>query len=93
MDAPRQLRSRRVFRRDGVEPCIVPLPQDHRFAAEAWQKPPFNLFYQGFLLHQQWWHNATTGLRGMPRQEQAVLEFAGRQLLDLFSPPTSSSPP
>ena len=32
------------------------------------------------------WHNATTELRGLPEQEQQVLTFSGRQLLDLFSP-------
>ncbi len=28
------------------EPCIEPLPQDRRFAADAWQQYPFNLIYQ-----------------------------------------------
>ena len=36
--------------RDGVEPCIVPLPQDRRFAGEAWQNPPYDVIYQAFLL-------------------------------------------
>ncbi len=67
-------------------PCIQPLPQDHRFDHPDWHRPPFNLIQQAFLLTQQWCHAATTGLRGMPRQEQDVLAFAGRQLLDLLAP-------
>ncbi|NYS80171.1 polyhydroxyalkanoic acid synthase [Halomonas glaciei] len=67
-------------------PCIAPLPQDRRFRDPAWRYFPYNLLYQGFLLQQQWWHNATTGLRGLsPHHEQAV-EFGARQWLDVFSP-------
>jgi polyhydroxyalkanoate synthase subunit PhaC len=48
--------------------CIEPLPQDKRFAGEGWHKWPYNLVHQAFLLHQQWWHNATTGIRGVTKQ-------------------------
>ncbi|HEY6993244.1 MAG TPA: alpha/beta fold hydrolase [Xanthobacteraceae bacterium] len=66
--------------------CIEPLPQDKRFVGEAWQKWPYNLIYQGFLLHQQWWHNATTGVYGVTRQHEDMVAFAARQILDMFSP-------
>lgn len=66
--------------------CIEPLPQDKRFSGEAWQSWPYNLMYQSFLLNQQWWHNATTGVRGVTKQHENVVEFASRQLLDVFSP-------
>src|SRR6516162_8654005 len=35
--------------------CVEPLPQDKRFAGDAWQRWPFNTIYQGFLLTQEWW--------------------------------------
>jgi len=66
--------------------CIEPLPQDHRFTDPAWSKPPFLYIYQAFLLQQQWWHNATTGLRGVSAQNERVVAFVARQLLDIVSP-------
>ncbi len=69
-----------------ADPCIAPLPQDRRFAGDAWQTWPYNFIYQGFLLQQQWWHNATIGVRGVTRQHENVVEFAARQMLDMIAP-------
>lgn len=77
--------------RCGVDPsatgcAIEPLPQDQRFNGDAWKQWPFNLWSQGFLFTQQWWHNATTGVRGVTPQHERVVEFASRQLLDMIAP-------
>jgi polyhydroxyalkanoate synthase subunit PhaC len=68
------------------EPCIEPLPQDHRFDDPAWHRWPFNLIHQAFLLQQQWWYDATTGVRGMSLHHEEVVTFMARQLLDTVSP-------
>jgi polyhydroxyalkanoate synthase subunit PhaC len=69
-----------------TKPCIEPLPQDHRFVVGDWKNWPLNLIYQSFLLQQQWWHNATTGVRGVSKQHEQMVEFVSRQILDVFAP-------
>jgi len=66
--------------------CIEPLPQDHRFRAPDWGQLPYSLWYQAFLLLQQWWHNATTGVEGVSDHHRDVVAFSARQVLDVFSP-------
>ena len=65
---------------------IKPQAQDRRFARPEWEHPPFNLMAQAFLLGQQSWHNATTGMRGVAKQNEAIVEFSIRQMLDVLSP-------
>jgi len=77
---------RHALHLDGAEPCIEPLPQDRRFINDAWRKPPYDMIYQAFLLSQQWWHNATTGVRGVTRKHEKMVAFGARQFLDMVSP-------
>jgi polyhydroxyalkanoate synthase len=78
--------SRFVLTGGDCECCIEPLPFDKRFDGDEWQQWPYNFIYQGFLLQQQWWHNATTGIRGLSKQHESMVEFASRQMLDMCSP-------
>ncbi len=75
-----------AFSPTGGVDAIEPLPQDRRFAYEAWSRWPYSLYAQSFLLTQQWWHNATTGVRGVAPANERIVEFMARQALDIFAP-------
>ena len=67
-------------------PFIAPLPGDARFASAEWQKFPFNLLHQSFLLGEQWWNYATKEVRGVSRHHQDVVGFSARQFWDMVAP-------
>ena len=88
MDAKRFSEAARHFFSPGQGPwsLIKPQAQDKRFDRPEWENPPFNMMAQAFLLSQRWWHNATTGVRGVAKQNEAIVEFSVRQMLDVLSP-------
>ncbi len=69
-----------------TSPCFRPFPGDDRFEDDAWQKWPFNVMHQWFLLNQEFWADATTDVEGLSRHEENALSFVSRQILDHFSP-------
>ena len=66
--------------------CIEPLPHDHRFDHDGWQRWPYNMMHQSFLLTQQWWYNAACDIDGVTEREAHVVSFVTRQMLDIVSP-------
>jgi polyhydroxyalkanoate synthase len=76
----------RVAQGEPYTDCIEPLEQDSRFRHADWHEWPFSASYQAFLLCQQWWHNATTGVHGVSPHHAQLVNFMTRQFLDLWSP-------
>ncbi|KFI08503.1 poly-beta-hydroxybutyrate polymerase [Massilia sp. BSC265] len=65
---------------------VQPLAQDKRFNGPEWHAWPYRQISQGFLLTQQWWHRATTGVRGVSQHHTDVVSFVARQMLDSLAP-------
>jgi len=70
----------------GPAPCVAPQQNDHRFTSPAWQRQPFALVEQGFLLTEAWWQAAATGLPGVSHAHERMVAFTVRQMLDVVSP-------
>jgi polyhydroxyalkanoate synthase subunit PhaC len=70
----------------GGEPPWQAGPRDPRFRSEMWHMSPFDWLVQLFLGTEAWWHEATTGVRGVTRHHEQLAEFFARQWLDVFSP-------
>jgi polyhydroxyalkanoate synthase subunit PhaC len=67
-------------------PCVTPAAQDKRFVKPQWQQQPFQAWSQAFLLWDQWWHEASTGVRGVARHDEEVASYVIRQAVDTASP-------
>lgn len=66
--------------------CIKSERYDHRFDDESWNNFPFNVYAQGFLLMQDWWQKATSGVIGVSRHHEDIVQFMTRQWLDMIAP-------
>lgn len=71
---------------DMATPDRQPLPQDKRFSDPAWRAAPYSAFARGFLLTQQWWQCATSGVPGVGRHHEQRVSFGARQWLDTCAP-------
>jgi polyhydroxyalkanoate synthase len=66
--------------------CVEPRPQDKRFSPHEWHSPPYSNIAQSFLLQDEWWTEAMTGVRGVSRHHEDVVAFTMRQWVDMWSP-------
>jgi polyhydroxyalkanoate synthase len=68
------------------DPVAETPAHDPRFKHQSWQRPPFNILSQGFLLSREWAAEATTGISGVTRDHEATVGFLAHQFLDAVSP-------
>jgi polyhydroxyalkanoate synthase len=66
--------------------CVEPRPQDKRFSPHEWHTPPYSDLAQSFLLQDEWWTEAITGVRGVSEHHEDVVAFTMRQWVDMWSP-------
>ena len=71
---------------DCEPPCRNAREGDRRFRDDAWTQWPYRQFASAHLAAEAWWDAATRGVHGAAPGHEAVVGFAARQLLDLWSP-------
>ena len=69
-----------------AEPVAETPPHDRRFAYDGWQRWPYNLISQGYLLSREWWQEATRDIDGVTKDHEALVSFLAHQMIDAVSP-------
>ncbi|MGC4028017.1 MAG: alpha/beta fold hydrolase [Steroidobacteraceae bacterium] len=59
---------------------------DPRFAHEAWQVWPFNVYARAYSNWDAWWKEALAAPADMPARSAQLMEFVGRQAANALSP-------
>jgi poly[(R)-3-hydroxyalkanoate] polymerase subunit PhaC len=65
---------------------LIPGPQDHRFQDPSWQHGPAALAAQTFLRAERFWDDATRQTAGVSVENERIVNFAARQMLDVLAP-------
>ena len=61
--------------------------KDGRFKGDSWKTWPYSAISHHFFQAQTFWDAATTGVRGVSKHHENVVNFAARQWLDMLAPP------
>ncbi|MBU6418791.1 MAG: alpha/beta fold hydrolase [Proteobacteria bacterium] len=65
---------------------VVPEPQDHRFQDPSWRHGPAALAAQTFLRAERFWNDATSHTAGVSVENERIVNFTVRQMLDVMAP-------
>jgi polyhydroxyalkanoate synthase len=57
-----------------------------RFTDPSWHQWPFALLHQSHRAWEEWWHSATTGVRGVGAHHERLMQANVRQALEAVSP-------
>lgn len=68
------------------EPLVTTSRSERRFNSDAWNRFPFNVWSQQFLLTREWWESATSQILGLEASQQRLINFAIMQMVDATSP-------
>ncbi|MCF7701438.1 PHA/PHB synthase family protein [Loktanella sp. M215] len=68
----------------GLTPATV--PDDRRFASDAWRVYPFNVLAQTYHRNWQLWQDATTGVHGVATPHENLMAFTAGLLTDAAAP-------
>lgn len=68
------------------DPLVKAPRSERRFSSDAWNRFPFNVMSQQFLLTREWWESATTEILGLEAPQQRLINFAIMQMVDATSP-------
>jgi polyhydroxyalkanoate synthase subunit PhaC len=79
-----------AIREDEPAPCFPALPQDHRFDSASWNRWPFNIVAQSFLMLEQNWREATTAIAGVTGQHESLVSFSHASFSTCMRPRTFS---
>ena len=74
-----------ITNQDAEAPAEPPA-RDRRFNDESWQRFPYNVLEQSFLLAREWSQEATTGVDGVSKDHEAMVAFLAHQVVDALSP-------
>lgn len=66
--------------------CAEMREKDTRFRSEGWDRWPFNVYAEAFLLGEEWWQLAASTVQGVSQHHRDLLAFLTRQLTDTCSP-------
>lgn len=69
----------------GIE-ATPPVANDRRFAAPSWQRWPFNVMSQSYLVTEQWLREASTNVPGVSKHHEEMVAFGFTKVSEASSP-------